>query len=474
LRHLVTRPRATNELRAAVVQTIAALGGFLTMYAIGVRLGYGADLAILTAILALTLARRPHAFDNLTATVREFFVLAGVGIGANLVALIFAFSYALGAATFSLAMAAALWMRQFGARAREAGSLLMLPLIALLIVPAPHLASASVPQRLLLAIVAGSIALLWVRAVQYSAARVGFWQPARGSEKPATVRSSTATRFALQMGVALAAAFTLGRIAFAEHAGWVVTTAFIVSVGNRGRGDVAYKSILRIAGALAGTLGAFAIARLAIPPGPITAALPFGALFAGTWLRAKSYAYWALAVTLVLAIVQQSVSSVSSTTSALESRILGILVGALCATAAAWFVLPIRTDRVVMLRLGEALAALEAVLACDPARPDERASALERFRTRVERLGELAGPVGVHHRVTRAKPGDEHPANWIAIVRRCTPLAAAYTGPVAAPRRANGAARKALGAIARAETSEAPTSLVGALERLRESLSGGA
>ena len=49
-----------------------------------------------------------------------------------------------------------------------------------------------------------------------------------------------------QMAAALAAAFTVGHAGFGEHWPWVVLTAFIVHSGNRGRLEVAYKSLLRL------------------------------------------------------------------------------------------------------------------------------------------------------------------------------------------------------------------------------------
>jgi uncharacterized membrane protein YccC len=65
---------------------------------------------------------------------------------------------------------------------------------------------------------------------------------------------------ALQMGAALAIAFAAGRTLFGVHWSWLVMTAFIVSSGNRGRGDVLYKSGLRIAAAAMGTVAATLLA----------------------------------------------------------------------------------------------------------------------------------------------------------------------------------------------------------------------
>jgi uncharacterized membrane protein YccC len=62
---------------------------------------------------------------------------------------------------------------------------------------------------------------------------------------------------AIQLAVALTAAFLLGWLLFPEHAMWVVLTAFLVCSGNRGRGDVVHKSAL---GGDAGRAGAALLA----------------------------------------------------------------------------------------------------------------------------------------------------------------------------------------------------------------------
>ena len=79
-------------------------------------------------------------------------------------------------------------------------------------------------------------------------------QQRRGHRQRIPLRPIASTRMAIQMAVALTAAFVVGYVFFAERWAWVVLTAFIVISGNRGRLDVAYKSVLRVLGAAAGTL----------------------------------------------------------------------------------------------------------------------------------------------------------------------------------------------------------------------------
>src|SRR5580704_4550136 len=62
--------RKTGTLGEAFVGIAAVIASFLTMYAVGVRLHTGPTAAIMSAVLALTLARRPrtaHASPWLTA-----------------------------------------------------------------------------------------------------------------------------------------------------------------------------------------------------------------------------------------------------------------------------------------------------------------------------------------------------------------------------------------------------------------------
>ncbi len=114
------------------------------------------------------------------------------------------------------------------------------------------------------------------------------------------------TRMALQMLVALALAFAIGMFAFPQHWSWVVLTAFIVCSGAVGRGDAIYKGLLRVGGAIGGTLIAAILSRVAMPNGTVSAAVIFVVLFFGIWLRTVNYAYWAACATLIFALLQGS------------------------------------------------------------------------------------------------------------------------------------------------------------------------
>lgn len=216
---------------------------------------------------------------------------------------------------------------------------------------------------------------------------------------------------ALQLAIALTAAFVVGWLVFPEHAMWVVLTAFLVCSGNRGRADVVHKSALRILGALGGTIGA--VALIAVAPGVPGFAAPqesgiaaiaviFVALFAATSLRAYSYAFWALTVTLVLSLLQELIGTATLTgeTGMLAERMLAIVVGAALGITASWFVLPVRSVDVLRRRLSEMLTALSDVF---PREAPDRRTRVAAFRSAVARVEQLA-PAHRAARLLRRRP----------------------------------------------------------------------
>ena len=209
------------------------------------------------------------------------------------------------------------------------------------------------------------------------------------------------TRMALQMLVALTLAFTVGMLAFPQHWSWVVLTGFIVCSGAVGRGDAIYKGLLRIAGAIGGTLVAAAISPFVPRSGAIDAAVIFVVLFFGMWLRPINYAYWAACATLVFALLQGSQGVAAAPLFAI--RVLCIALGGLCAVAATWFVFPVRTRQLVRKRVAEAHAALREV----------RAGADHDLRRHLVQLERVAPPVRLHRALFGRWSRAPHPATLI-------------------------------------------------------------
>ncbi|RDV45326.1 hypothetical protein DOE76_08695 [Leifsonia sp. ku-ls] len=400
---------------AALVVTAAAAGACATMWWIGLAVGAGGSACVLATVVALSLGRR--TFASRAEFARSAALLPVIGLAAGAVGWLLVTVPPVGAALFVAGMSVPIWMRRFGPRVARLGGLIALPLTAVLVAPVPP--SPGVPAWLtaVLVLAAGVVAAAWVavarEVLRLIPGEAVLHEPAPAS--PASPSPSTrdgrrrlpaSTRMALQMAVALAAAFLVGWAVFPDHVMWVVLTAFLVCSGNRGRADVLHKSGLRVLGALGGTLGAVAIVALvpkASGPGAVVAI--FLALFAGTWLRTLSYAYWAAAVTLALTLLQEltGVATVAGEAVMLAERLLAIVAGAVLGVAASWFVLPVRSVDVLRRRLSEVLTALGAALApVDPdAPPGERARRVAAFRAAVGRVEQLAPA----HRAARAIAG---------------------------------------------------------------------
>jgi hypothetical protein len=190
-----------------------------------------------------------------------------------------------------------------------------------------------------------------------------------------------------------------------------VLTTFVVASSARGRGDVLHRGLLRMLGAAGGTVVASVLATAFPPatPGPVVAI--FVVLAVATWLRSRSYAWWAGGVTAVVALLSDLLGQDAA--AVLPIRLVGIAVGGVIAVAVAWFVLPVRTSAVVRRRVADALAALQAVLAAEP-------GARARFAHTLELLGEIAAPLRAHRRlVSTLRPGAAHAADAVDALLAC-------------------------------------------------------
>ncbi|WP_173095496.1 FUSC family protein [Actinomadura verrucosospora] len=383
-----------------------------------------ADSVMQAVVLSLTLSRahrgaRPS--DRLIGfAVLPAVALVSVGLGVLMRDDAFA-----GDAAFTALVTAGVWIRRFGPRFSKAGTLMMLPAIALLVIP--HAAPGAPSTHLLWAPVVALVAYFWVTAVQVAMERP--WRSDR-SEAPTPApskRMPASTRMAAQMGVALCVAFAFGHWLFPHHWSWVVLTAFIVCNGARGRGDALHKGLLRALGAAGGTVLAAVVSGLFAPRDPHAVALIFVVLGAAAWLRQRSYAYWAGGVTAALSLLYGYFGE--SAVPLLQTRLEAILVGAAIGAAAAWTVLPFRTRDVLRRRTSASLAALTDVLKDEP-----RARA--RFEDSVAEMDAVYGPLRLHRFVTRARP---HHADVVDVLRESVPHVRVL-GPGVKGLRANVAA----------------------------------
>jgi hypothetical protein len=396
----------------------AVLAGYGSALAVERLAGLRLDIVIWAIVLTMTLAR-VQLSAGLADRLAGFVLLPAVAVTAWGIGHLMSGHPDVGDPLFVVAMAGSVWVRRFGARAGQAGGLIVSPLIAVLIVGAGGPGQAGAGWVAVIALIACG----WVTAFWLLADRLGLTVPgvravtagsgsARSAGRWRRPRSWPAsTRMALQLGAALGAAFVVGRITWPDHWAWVVLTAFIVCSGARGRGDVLLKGILRVAGAAVGTAVAAGIAGTMGPRADVTVVLMFLALAVATWLREYSYAYWAATITAVLSLLYGWFGQ--SPDGLLPTRLLGILVGAVLGIGASWLILPVRTGDVLRRRSADAVTAIGAVLGGDPA-------AMTVFERSVLLLDQIAPPLRAQRLVlSRMRPGGQYGADAIDAIAGC-------------------------------------------------------
>ena len=445
---------------AAAVTMLAALATLACAMAIDPEPGPG----ILAIVLCMSFARS-HLDHDLRGRIEAAIALPIVGLVVTGLGLLLHHAPWIGACVFVAGIFVSIWMRRFGPDARRAGSLIVLPFIVILTTPYIPARHVSHLVAVLLPIVVALLALFWVAAFQTLARRLNILPPLRRTTahipaptNESSLRPSASTRMALQMAVALAISFVVGYVFFTERWAWIVLTAFIVNSGNRGRLDVAYKSVLRVGGAAVGTLLALTVTLHVGAHDATTVALILTSVFLGLWLRPLGYAWWALFVTLALALLQGF--NGSTTQNILWPRLEEIVIGAIIGVASAWLVYPVRSTAVLRRRIADALAALSDAL--DPAIPERTADS---FVAALDQVEQVAPAFKASRVVTRwLKP--VHPADWVDALFACRHPAIALIEEGATPgnvRKAVGAARKAM---------REPEGLLPALLALRDTLTG--
>ena len=434
----------TAKLRIAVVGSAAMLLSFGSGVLLENLAHLNMDVVFLCVVMSLSLGRTQQGAGRGHRLV-SFLAFPLVALAAAEIGTVMIHHPNGGEAMFGAAIALSIWLRRFGAAAARLGTLVALPFIAILITPVPQPPGAQAP---LWSAVAGMIAFGWVWIAHEVAQRTGFLPAAPATRQAPAASAKTATsgkttaqraaarrgwarpdpssRLAAQMGVSLAAAFALGRWLFPAHWTWTVLTAFIVNSGNRGRGDVVYKSLLRVAGAGVGTVAATLLAGRFGTHDSTSIVLILIVLSVANWLRGFSYGYWAGCVTAVLSLLYGYFGETG--TRMLRMRIEEILLGAAIGVVVAWFVAPVKTSDVVRARIAAALAALSELLA--EVRSGHATTDGHRrvFEGCVERVNQVAGPVLTHRAVVRNRAllvRGRHPGEAIEAVRRCLePVAA--------------------------------------------------
>ncbi|MEV0405203.1 FUSC family protein [Actinoallomurus sp. NPDC050550] len=418
--HGLTRIRRLDPGLAGLRATAVTMTATLAAYAAALLLEHAEHLhtVILVQAVALTLTlSRTGPGTTPADRITALAVLPTVAVAAAETSALMSRHPVAGDTVFTALICATIAVRRFGPRATRAGTLAVLPLIAVLVTPPGGRAPGHDQDKW-----AGLVALIAVlcgltaRAI---ADRLRFTRPAAAfppvpAPASGSRRLSASTRMSLQMGAAVGAGFAAGHLLFPQHWAWSVLTAFVVCSGARGRADVVHKGVLRTVGAAAGTAVATMIAGTFGPHDTRSIAVIFAVLAAATWLRPAGYAYWAGFVTAALSLLYGYFGQ--SAPDLLTTRLEAIVVGAVLGIAASWLILPIRSIDVLRRRTADALAALGEFLAAARQEPGHLADHQARFDGCLHRLEQIAGPLRAHRRLRRTVP---HPADAIDAVRRC-------------------------------------------------------
>ncbi|HEX4226531.1 MAG TPA: FUSC family protein [Pseudonocardiaceae bacterium] len=347
---------------------------------------------VLATMVAMSLGRTQQSAtwpDRAAGFVLVPLVAAGASALSGLLAGTLA---VLGSAVLVLALSATVWVRRFGPMAGRMGSLAVLPVLSLLFAPPGNPLWTGLVAAVVFVLVSGFVLLVEPGSIRPAA-------PARKSNP------LVSTKMAVQLAVALAAAFVVGRLVWPEHWQWVVLTAFIVCAGNRGRGDVLHKSLLRTAGAAAGTLAATGLFALVTPSGVDDVAAVLVVLVVGIVLRPVNYAYWAGCVTAAMALLLGLLGE--DATPLLLTRLAAIVVGGMLGVAASWLILPIRSRDIAGKRIGEARRAIAALRAGEE-------NALDSVHRAIAQLDLIAPAFETQRRLHRMIPGGRRDKPFLA------------------------------------------------------------
>ncbi|WP_107094721.1 FUSC family protein [Streptomyces sp. XY431] len=396
-------------LRGTAVTTAAMLAAYGSALLVEHFAHLRVDVVVQTVVLAATAAKVQSAADRYDRLL-GLAVLPAAAAGAAEIGRLMTLHPNAADVLFTLGTALAVWVRRFGPRATRAGGLLVLPLVALLVMPPD---AGPVPGHdhtlwvALIAVASGA----WVALFQAAAVRTGLVPapvrapapesaPESAPEPEARRRPGVHTRMALQMAGAVGGAFLAGRAVWPDHWAWVVLTAFIVCSGARGRGDVLFKGLQRAVGAAAGTVVATAVAGSFGPHEDAAVVLIFAVLALATWLRELSYAYWAACVTAVLSLLYGWFGQ--SSDDLLRTRLAAIGLGAAVGIAASWLILPLRTRDVLRRRTADALAALTELLGVTGTDRPALLRGRARFAYGAAQLELLARPLRAERRAGRS------------------------------------------------------------------------
>ncbi|SHF50482.1 Fusaric acid resistance protein-like [Jatrophihabitans endophyticus] len=423
-------PGATSDggrWRADVVSAALTMAAVLTSFGGVYGLSRCVDVPhqdlVLAAVLALTLSRAFGRADHsrLLAAVE----VPLVGVAATWAGWLLIDRPWVGQPLLVLALSLGVQARRWGGLVPQAGRLVALPFLALLVTPVPPVprspsgGSPAIPVPSASAVwwgaAVGLLAVACAAAAQWCRARLAPAAgplPASGARRRGR-RLDAGTRAALQLLLALGGALVLGHLLFGDRWRWAVVSAYLVLSSARGRGDVVHKAVMRVVGAAAGTVAATLVTAHGLPAGNrwLVVAV-FVVMAAAVVVRDRNYAYWAAGVTAMIALLDGYYGEDAAR--ALPERVAAIVVGATLGALSAWFVVPVRSRDVLRSYLARGLAALSDELAPD-------AAGAARTQGTLRLLRELE-PMLRAHRRTVGRGQRPHAVDAVAALHRLAVL----------------------------------------------------
>ncbi len=183
----------------------------------------------------------------------------------------------------------------------------------------------------------------------------------RGTRWRDRVRLAPYTRTAIQMGIAVGAAIALGELLSERRFYWAVLAAFVTFMGAHNSGEQTLKALHRVVGTVVGIAIGSLLAHAIGAHHYWSIAVILLSLFLGLYALRLSYAFMAIAVTVMVSQLYVQLGEFSN--SLLLLRLEETALGAAIAIAVATLVLPLRTGYVVRVALREYLQTLARLLA---------------------------------------------------------------------------------------------------------------
>jgi uncharacterized membrane protein YccC len=182
----------------------------------------------------------------------------------------------------------------------------------------------------------------------------------QGTARVDRIAMTVSSRVALQLGVAITLAVTLGDLISPAHLLWALIAVYVAFLGGTSDREQMRKAAFRVAGTFAGVIVGDGLAHLiGLRPVPTLIVIILAVFFMAYFARIN-YALVVFAVTIGVAQFYAQVGELSG--ALLTTRVEETAVGAACAIVVGLAVLPLRTAQAAELALAGYLRALAQVL----------------------------------------------------------------------------------------------------------------